>query len=106
MLELSQFALQELHQLKTDLEHEIKRRRQEEKLQILATMQKLAAERGFDLDELIVNDLAFRRTNRRRSMARYKNPLDAQQVWSGRGRKPDWLKRFLANGGDINELRT
>ncbi len=32
---------------------------------------------------------------------KYRNPDDAAQTWSGRGRKPDWIKTAEAKGTDI-----
>ncbi|MCA1789327.1 MAG: H-NS histone family protein [Thioalkalivibrio sp.] len=35
---------------------------------------------------------------------RYRNPENAEQSWSGRGRKPAWVKSHLDGGGELNGL--
>lgn len=36
--------------------------------------------------------------------AKYANPADNADRWSGRGRKPNWVKAHLDNGGRIEDL--
>jgi DNA-binding protein H-NS len=31
----------------------------------------------------------------------YRNPQDASQEWTGRGRQPGWVKEFLASGKNL-----
>lgn len=31
--------------------------------------------------------------------AKYRNPDNPSETWTGRGRQPDWLKVFIENGG-------
>jgi DNA-binding protein H-NS len=39
-----------------------------------------------------------------RVRAKYRNPKDPLQTWSGRGYKPKWLTAFLASGHSIDEF--
>lgn len=36
--------------------------------------------------------------------AKYRNPNDPSQTWSGRGRKPNWLTERLAAGATMDEF--
>ncbi|PWF44017.1 H-NS histone family protein [Massilia glaciei] len=36
--------------------------------------------------------------------AKYRNPDDASQTWSGRGRQPLWVKALLEAGNSLGEL--
>lgn len=36
--------------------------------------------------------------------ARYVNPDDASQTWSGRGRRPSWVNESLNNGKSLEDL--
>ena len=36
--------------------------------------------------------------------AKYRNPNDASQTWSGRGRQPVWLVALLAEGKKLEDL--
>ena len=37
--------------------------------------------------------------------AKYQNPQNPSQTWSGRGRQPHWVSSLLASGRDINDFR-
>ncbi|WP_305038198.1 H-NS histone family protein [Caballeronia sp. TF1N1] len=36
---------------------------------------------------------------------KYRDPANQFNTWSGRGRKPDWLRKYVAEGRDIEEFR-
>jgi DNA-binding protein H-NS len=36
---------------------------------------------------------------------KYRDPKNQFNTWSGRGRKPDWLRKFLADGGNIEDVK-
>jgi DNA-binding protein H-NS len=60
----------------------------------------LAEKRGFNIDEL------FGRRGGRRgsSVAKFRNPKDSAQTWTGRGRKPNWLVDALKKGGKMDDF--
>lgn len=33
--------------------------------------------------------------------SKYRNPVNAQETWSGHGQKPEWVLTFLSNGGRL-----
>lgn len=35
---------------------------------------------------------------------KYRNSVDASKTWSGKGRKPEWVITYLANGGKLEDL--
>lgn len=107
MVELSGLTLPQLYQLQKDLEREISHRKVEERQRTLSDLQKLAAERGFSLGELVSGAESGKRAGGKRGpvAAQFKNPADANQTWTGRGRKPQWVNDFLAKGGQLEELR-
>jgi DNA-binding protein H-NS len=37
-------------------------------------------------------------------VAKYQNRIDPNLTWTGKGRKPEWVITFLANGGTLEEL--
>ena len=37
--------------------------------------------------------------------ARYRNPADASQQWTGRGRQPKWVKEWVESGKALDGLR-
>lgn len=67
-----------------------------------ATRQQLrdfAEKAGFD-----INELFGRRGRKGSSSVKYRNPEDASQTWTGRGRKPNWLVQALKNGGNLDRF--
>lgn len=36
---------------------------------------------------------------------KYKNPADAKQTWTGRGRQPLWVKAALESGKSLDDLK-
>lgn len=37
--------------------------------------------------------------------AKYRNPADANQEWTGRGRPPHWVKEMLGAGADLQTAK-
>ncbi|WP_269531281.1 H-NS histone family protein [Chitinimonas sp. BJYL2] len=106
MVDISSLSLPQLYQLQKDLDREIGRRKVEDKQKAIADLQKLAAERGFSLNELLGAEAASKRGGKRGPVAaQFRNPANPEQTWSGRGRKPQWVADHLAKGGNIDTLR-
>jgi len=63
----------------------------------------LAKAEGFTIEELFGGRLAGRKT-RRPAKAKYRNPADHAQVWSGRGKRPRWFSAALAAGKKEKDL--
>lgn len=66
-----------------------------------------AREYGFELAELLADPAPESRARRRakpKAEARYRNPADPRQTWTGYGRKPNWIKAALAEGRDLAEF--
>jgi DNA-binding protein H-NS len=104
MINLSDLTLPQLYQLEKDLGREISRRKVEDKQKTISDLQKLAAERGFSLSELLGADVSKRGGKRGPAAVQYKNPANESQMWTGRGRKPQWVNDHLANGGKLEDL--
>lgn len=43
-------------------------------------------------------------TPKTKGVAKYQSRIDPNLTWTGRGRKPEWVVTFLANGGTLEEL--
>lgn len=39
-----------------------------------------------------------------KGIAKYQSKLDPKLTWTGKGRKPEWVKIFLENSGTLEEL--
>lgn len=38
------------------------------------------------------------------NLAKYRNPVDPNATWSGRGRRPRWFDEYLKSGGAADDL--
>ena len=68
---------------------------------LLEEIEKLAAQRGLSLEEVIG---ARVKKGRAKATPKYRNPKDAAQTWSGRGKHPGWVKEALAGGKKLEDL--
>lgn len=62
---------------------------------------------GFSFNELFGGEAAPAgkpAKTRAASVAKYANPADPAQTWSGRGRKPHWVVEWLAAGKALDDL--
>jgi DNA-binding protein H-NS len=100
---LAQLSLSDLQQLNADIKLELAKREQQKfadaRKQILAIAQSV----GMDLKDL-VGKKSTDKLPSRKVAAKYRNPEDARQQWSGRGRKPKWVETLLAAGRTLAEI--
>ena len=109
-MDLSNLSLGDLRNLQEQIKQEMKKREHQEvqkaREQILAIAQSV----GLPLKDLIT-------TNARGGKAaqsgggvgsvavRYRNPDNASQQWTGRGRQPKWVKEWVEGGKSLDQLR-
>jgi DNA-binding protein H-NS len=58
---------------------------------------------GLPLKDLIGNGNIKKSTGK--VAVQYRNPQDASQEWTGRGRQPNWVKAMVAAGVDLSAAR-
>lgn len=93
--ELASLSLSDLKDLQARVARAIENYEVERLRRARAQLDEKAKELGFTLDE-IVNVKGGRA--RAAVRARYANPADRSQTWTGRGRKPRWFTEALASG--------
>ncbi len=100
-IDLSELNLEELLFLHSELPKFISKARKAEKLALKEQMEAMAAEAGFSLDEIVNNK---NKTQIGFVKAKYRNPNDFNQTWSGRGEKPAWVEEFIKDDGKLEDL--
>ncbi|WP_420005191.1 H-NS family nucleoid-associated regulatory protein [Arenibacterium sp. LLYu02] len=102
-LDLTEMSRKDLLQLQKDVEKALKDAEQRERSEALKAVEKAAAEYGFSLDEVLSAPakVVVRKT---KAVAKYRNPENHDETWSGRGRKPHWVHTAISNGVDISDL--
>jgi len=97
-MELNTLSLKELKTLRKDVDKEIANFESRKKREALSELEKKAAELGFSLSELTGAPKV-----KKVSPPKYRNPNDATQTWTGRGRIPLWLKAHEDAGGSRDD---
>lgn len=92
---LNDLSLKELKDLQTQVAKAVAGYEDRKKMQAVAELEEKARMLGFSLSEL-----AGLAPNRKRApaVAKYANPADSSDTWSGRGRKPRWFINALNEG--------
>jgi DNA-binding protein H-NS len=96
---LDRLALKDLLDLQSSVEAAIGAARERERAEVKARGEAMVQAAGFSMSELFAS-----RPYRKSSGARFVNPDNRSQTWTGRGRKPNWLLALLANGAKLEEL--
>ena len=100
-VDLNKLSLKELKDLQSQVAKAISGYEDRRKREALAELEEKAREMGFSLSELTGAPGTRKRTP---STAKYANPANAADTWSGRGRKPRWFSEALARGGKPEDM--
>jgi DNA-binding protein H-NS len=100
-INLQDLSMQELQALSRDIEGELRRRGDEERKRVLARMKELAASVDMTLEEVI----AYSSSKKTKGEPKFQNPENPRQTWTGRGKRPSWIKAALEQGKSLDELR-
>lgn len=103
-MDLSKYSSEELRQLKSDIDAELTARRHEDARLAQRELKSVAEKYGFSLNEL-VGAAAPKKAAAKPSTVRFRHPEDPGKVWSGRGRKPVWVKEWEHAGRPLEKLR-
>ena len=104
-MDFSTLTVTQLKDLLTQIPAEIKRREKGEKAKLIKDLEAFAAERGYNLGDLLDSGAVATKTKVKGTVAaKYQNPSDSGQTWTGRGRQPKWVVEVIANGGSLEAL--
>ncbi|MDZ7810383.1 MAG: H-NS histone family protein [Arhodomonas sp.] len=106
MIDLSKYSSPELQELKKEIDKALEARRREDAKKAQQELKEVAERYGFSLNELLAKQGAAAPAKRRtKTPPQYEHPEDPKKTWSGRGRKPAWVKEWEAAGRSLEELR-
>lgn len=92
---LGNMTLKELKDLQAQVAKAIAGFEDRKKKQAIAELEEKAREMGYSWAELTGTIVTRKRSP---AVAKYANPADTGETWSGRGRKPRWFVAALASG--------
>lgn len=120
MTDLNEYTLMQLKKLQARIAKEVAKRESDNKSALLKRLRKLAREEGVELEELLGTDQSSTAQAKAPTLgeksrastatktplpAKYRNPNNLDQGWSGRGRKPAWFEAWVNNGGSLDALQ-
>ncbi|MGC9370481.1 MAG: H-NS family nucleoid-associated regulatory protein [Paracoccaceae bacterium] len=103
-IDLSKMTRAKLEELRRDIDSALERLAEQEREKALEAAEKAAQAHGFSLSELTGQAKRGGAKKKAKAPARYRNPADPSQTWSGRGRQPGWIKQALAEGKSLSDF--
>ncbi|MEZ5900235.1 MAG: H-NS family nucleoid-associated regulatory protein [Hyphomicrobium sp.] len=103
---LDKMSLKELVELETRVAKAIAVMRDKERSELKRKMAEMADAHGFSVNELFGGGRGGRGAGKSKSIgvARYANPENKLDTWTGRGRKPNWLLERLKKGAKLEDF--
>ncbi|WP_347267063.1 H-NS histone family protein [Paracoccus sp. (in: a-proteobacteria)] len=98
-IDLDAMSLRDLRDLRTKIDRAIASFEDRRKREALNAAENAVREFGFNLAELTGTKPAHGK-----GAARYANPANPAQTWTGRGRRPRWLDEALAAGRKLEDM--
>lgn len=100
-MDLNALSLRELKDLQTQVNKAIASYEDRKKKEALSELEDRARAMGFTLAELLSTPVTRKRAP---ASAKYANPENPSETWSGRGRKPRWFEAALQSGRSVDDL--
>ena len=101
-MDIENLSLPELKSLQNDVAIAIADFKKRKRAEALAEVKAVAQAKGFSLDELL--GTASTKSKRGPVPAKYADPANPDNTWSGRGRKPKWLVAQLDQGKSVEDF--
>lgn len=99
---LEQMSLDELQSHQREVAATIKGYEKTRRAECLKELRAVAKQHGFALDEFTGGKAA--KAAGPKGAAKFANPADASQTWTGRGRQPNWVKAAMAAGKSLDSM--
>jgi len=96
---LDKMSLKEMRDLQDKLARAIVTARERERTEVKQKVEAMVQGAGFNMNELFSG-----RGRAKSTVAKYANPDDRTETWTGRGRKPNWLNQKLQKGAKIDDF--
>ena len=102
-IDLSSMTRKELSKLQSDVDKAMLDADDRDRREALKAAEQAVAKYGFSLSE-ISGGKGRGKGKRGKAAAKYRNPANHEQTWSGMGRKPHWIHDALSSGVNITDL--
>ncbi len=109
--DLNKMSRKELVKLRQQIDKQIEKIESLDKKAALDAAEKAARQHGFSLADLTGGAPAPAKGRARKAKAagtvnppKYRNPENPKQTWTGKGRRPEWIKAAQDKGVDIETM--
>lgn len=102
-IDLNALSRSELEKLKSDVEKALSSLDARRKADARKAAEQAVREFGFSLEEVLTGEKSGKR-GAPQGAAKYRNPADPKQTWTGRGRQPGWIKQGLDAGKSLADF--
>lgn len=112
-VDLTGMTRKELEKLKSDVEKALEKAAARDLRAAKRAAEKAAAEFGYSLGDIAGGSAPAEKPKRKYTkrkpakqagVAKYRNPEDASQTWTGKGRQPNWFRVALSKGTDPSKM--
>jgi DNA-binding protein H-NS len=101
-MDLSNMSATDLRSLQDNIKQQLKKREQQELATARERILAIAQSVGVPLKDLIGSG---NRAKTGTVSVQYRNPNNASQEWTGRGRQPKWVKEWVDAGKSLDLVR-
>lgn len=102
MNDFNQLSESELREIINNAEKALKEKQSNKRKETINKIKELAASIGITVE---IHDTEKKLDKRSSTVAaRYRNPEDASQTWTGRGLKPKWIQVLLDAGKSLSDF--
>lgn len=102
--QLSNMNIEDLIAIRNEAERLIKRKEKDAKKDLINQFKQQAAALGLTLEEVMGTAPKTTRRSRGKVPPKYRNPNNAEQTWTGRGKQPVWVRELLAQGRSLESF--
>ncbi len=102
MSEYNQLSENELQTVIDEAEKALKNKQLQKRKEVISQIKELASSIGITVE--INENGSFAARKGKKVPAKYRNPHDASQTWSGRGIAPKWMQALSNAGQDKSEF--
>ena len=97
--QLKELPAETLQDLIANAQKLLNKYEEDRKKQVIKKIQDLAASEGLSVD--IFDDKSAKKT---KGVAKYRNPDNPKQTWTGRGKRPGWLVEKVDAGVKLDDM--
>lgn len=104
-INVEKMPLKDLVELEARVAKALTVARERERADLKKKMAEMAESHGFSVNELFGGTRGPKAGKTKSTgVAKYANPDDKSETWTGRGRKPNWLVTRLSKGADMSDF--